>query len=329
MKRLIILSVTSLVLGSLMSCQSPESKADLSLWTDNTTRERIEDYVAKVTNPDDLHYIPVEDRIAVFDNDGTLWTEFPAYNQLLFAIDRLHQMANEDPDWEYKAPYSKFLDSLWMAEGHMTEKDLLALIQKTHSGISTEEFITLAEEYIKTADHPVLERKMSQVTYSPMVQLIDYLEAHDFTVFIVSGGGIEFMRAVSDELYGIPEYRIVGSRMATKYNAAEGTIELLDNIEFIDDKEGKPLGINTVIGKRPVFVGGNSDGDLAMMEYASKGTYPYLNVLVHHTDSEREFAYDRDSHVGRLDQAMQRALEEDWVIVDMASDWSEIFADEK
>jgi len=203
------------------------------------------------------------------------------------------------------------------------------MIQKTHSGVSTEEFMRMAEEFITTANHPLLDRKISMTTYSPMIQLIDYLEAHDFTVFIVSGGGIEFMRSVSKELYGIPEYQIVGSRMATRYNASEGTIEMLDHIEFVDDKEGKPLGINTVIGKRPVFVGGNSDGDLAMMDYATKGTYPYLNLLVHHTDTEREFAYDRDSHIGHLEKALDRALEEDWIVVDMASDWSEIFANEK
>ncbi len=305
------------------SCDQ-QKKDQLALWSETSPKTDITTFVEKITNPQSPDFVPVDDRIAVFDNDGTLWTEYPVYNQLLFAIDILHEIAEKDTAFENKEPYSKFLDSLWMSNGDISTHDLLALIQKTHSGFSTTEFRERSAEWMKTTKHPLLQKTITDLSYSPMVELINYLNENEFQVYIVSGGGVEFIRAISEDIYGIPVNHIIGSRMETAYNPESGEIELQSKIEFIDDKEGKPVGINTVIGKRPILVGGNSDGDLAMMEYASKGDYPFLNLLVHHTDADREFSYDVNSKIGHLDKALQVAKDQNWTIIDMAADWKQI-----
>jgi phosphoglycolate phosphatase-like HAD superfamily hydrolase len=312
------------------SCAFAQSDP-LPSWNEGAVRNSITEFVARVTakGPD---YVPVPERIAVFDNDGTLWAEQPYYFQLAFAFDRIKALAPQHLEWKNKQPYKALLEGnvkAALATGH---KGLLDVMAVTHSGMTTDVFNDLVGDWTKTAQHPRFKRPYIQLVYQPMIELLEYLRANDFKTFIVSGGGIEFMRVFADQIYGIPPEQVVGSAGEVKFRRApDGTISLikLPKVVFIDDGDGKPVGINRFIGRRPVFAFGNSDGDQAMLEYTAAGSGLRFQGLVHHTDAEREYAYDRHSQVGKLDKALDEARKRDWTVVDMKRDWKVIFPHER
>jgi phosphoglycolate phosphatase-like HAD superfamily hydrolase len=267
-------------------------------------------------------------RIATFDNDGTLWCEQPFYFQLAFAFDRVKAMAPQHPEWKTKQPFKALLEHDMKALAASGEKGLLAIVAATHSGMSVEEFSKEVLEWTATARHPRFKRLYTELVYQPMLELMTYLRANDFKTFIVSGGGIEFMRPWTEKIYGIPPQQVVGSSGVTKFELKpNGSAELLKlpKVEFIDDGPGKPVGINRFIGRYPIFAFGNSDGDLQMLQWTAAHPGARFMGIVHHTDAEREYAYDRNSRIGRLDKALDEAKKRGWTVVDMKADWKTIF----
>lgn len=299
----------------------------LPSWNDTAAKDRIVGFVDSVTETGSEQFVPTGDRIAVFDNDGTLWAEQPAYFQLLFALDQLSKMAAENPSIlssdALKAAAEGDMKSL-MAGG---EKALLEVINITHSGMSVDEFQVDVTAWMATAKHPTTGLGYNQMTYQPMIELLRYLRDEGFTTYIVSGGGVYFMRSFTEAAYGIPNRQVIGSLGKTSYQMRNGVPTIIkdEGIAFIDDKEGKPVNIKQIIGQRPIFAAGNSDGDFAMLEWISAGTGPSLGMLVHHTDEAREFAYDRNSHIGRLEKGLDEGPEMGWLIVDMEKDWARIY----
>jgi hypothetical protein len=307
--------------------QQTAAAEPLPSWNDGPTKTAIIEFVAKVTTEDSPDFVPAAQRIATFDNDGTLWAEQPAYFQLLFALDRIKTLAPEHPEWQSTEPYKSALagDAKGLAASGM--KGLMEIIAATHSGMTTDEFADVALEWVTRAEHPTLKRPYIECVYQPQIELLEYLRANGFKTFIVSGGGIEFMRPWTEQVYGIPPEQVVGSSGKIKYEVRDGAPVLvkLPEIDFIDDKEGKPVGINSHIGRRPIMAVGNSDGDFQMLEYTTSGAGARMGLIIHHTDAEREFAYDRDSQFGKLDKALDEASERGWLVVDMKQDWDRIF----
>jgi len=303
----------------------------LPSWNEGPTKNAIISYVKQVTDQGSKDFIPLKDRIATFDNDGNLWSEQPAYFQLFFAIDRVKAMAADHPEWVNEQPFKAVLENDMESLAKQGEHGLIQLVMATHSGNTTEEFKADVQDWIKTALHPTKKVTYDQLVYQPMLELLAYLRANDFKTYIVSGGGVDFMRAFVTEIYGIPEEQIIGSRIKTafEYNDGNPVIKRLPELEFIDDKEGKPLNIQKIIGKKPVFSSGNSDGDLQMMQWAASNKHKSFMLYVHHTDSEREWAYDRESHIGKLDKGLDQALKDGWTVIDMKNDWKVIYPFEK
>jgi len=299
----------------------------LPSWNDGPARQAITEFVERVTDPASPDHVPEPERFAVFDNDGCLWSEQPMYTQLLFAIDRVKAMAAEHPEWATQQPFQAVLEDDREALAAAGEKGLLEILAVTHAGMTTEEFETIASDWIDAARHPTTGRRFTEMVYQPMLELLDYLRDHGFETYIVSGGGVEFMRPWTEPVYGIPPEQVVGSRLAVEYRVRNGEPELvrLPELDFIDDKEGKPVGIHTRLGRRPIAAFGNSDGDFQMLEWTTSGAGARLGVIIHHTDGEREWAYDRDSHVGRLDRGLDEAESRGWVVVDMKEEWRRIF----
>jgi len=307
---------------------STEIKSDpLPSWNDTSTKKEIIAYVDAVTDKNNPSFIPIADRIGTFDNDGNLWSEQPAYFQLFFGIDRIKAMASDHPEWKNKQPFKAVLENDMEELAKQGEHGLLQLVMATHSGNTTEEFKKDVQEWIKTAKHPTKNVTYDQLVYQPMLELLQYLRANDFKTYVVSGGGVDFMRAFVTDIYGIPEEQIIGSRIKTEfdYNNGNPVIKRLPEIDFIDDKEGKPLNIQKIIGKKPVFSSGNSDGDLQMMQWAASNKHKSFMLYVHHTDSIREWAYDRESHIGKLDKGLDQALKDGWTVIDMKNDWKVIY----
>jgi len=300
----------------------------LPSWNDGLARQSIIDFVARVTDPASPDFVPEPERIATFDNDGCLWAEQPMYFQLLFAVDRVKAMADEHPEWRQQQPFQAILEDDQEHLATLTEHDLVEIMMTTHSGMTTAEFTEIAREWIADARHPRFDRPFTEMVYQPMLEVLDYLRANGFKTFIVSGGGIEFMRPWTESVYGIPPEQVVGSSIKTKFELRDGEPVLLrlPEVNFIDDKEGKPVGINSHIGRRPIIAFGNSDGDLQMLQYTTAGDGARLAVYIHHTDAEREWAYDRESHIGRLDKGLDEAAERGWTVVSMKDDWAKIFA---
>ncbi|MGI9240991.1 MAG: HAD family hydrolase, partial [Verrucomicrobiales bacterium] len=269
------------------------------------------------------------ERIAVFDNDGTLWAEQPLYFQVLYAFDRIKALAPENPDWADKEPFASIIKG--DIEGALAggEKALIKAVMSTHAGITAGEFSDSVREWLKTAKHPKTGRAYTEMVYQPMLELLAYLRAEGYKTFIVSGGGIDFLRVFSEEVYGIPPEQVVGSSIQSKYEVRDGkpVVVKLPEIDLVDDKAGKPVGIHRYIGRRPIFAGGNSDGDFQMLEWTSAGDGPRFGLIVHHTDGEREFAYDRDSHIGRLVRGLDEGPERGWTIIDMKNEWKTVFPD--
>lgn len=313
-----------LVAGALVA---PAAAADLPSWADGPTRTAIVEFVDAVTDPASPRFVPVEERIAVFDNDGTLWAEQPAYFQIDFTLDRVKALAPDHPEWATEEPFRFVLENDMQALLGTGYEGIFKLVDATHAGVDAEEFDQLVRGWIADARHPVTGLPYDGMAYQPMLELLRYLEVHDFELFIVSGGGQDFLRAFAEDTYGIPPERVVGSYGEVEYRVVEGkpTIEKTEGMAFINDKEGKPVAIHRFIGRRPLMAFGNSDGDFAMLEWTTAGEGARLGVLIHHTDAEREWAYDRDSHVGRLDKGLDQAPARGWVLVDMARDWKTIY----
>jgi len=321
-QKLCLSFLTLFVLAPLALAGEP-----LPSWNDRDAKSNILQFVKLVTTEGGEHYVPPADRIAVFDNDGTLWSEQPMYVQLAFAIDRTKAMAPKHPEWKNKEPFASVLRGNMKGVAASGEKGLVELILATHTGITTEEFEHIVKDWLATAKHPRYQRPYTECVYQPMLELLAYLRANDFKTWIVSGGGIEFMRPWTQEVYGIPPEQVVGSTVHTRFEIRDGKPLLLrlPEIDFVDDKAGKPVGINKFIGKRPIAAFGNSDGDLQMLQWVTSGPGRRFGLIVHHTDAQREYAYDRESHFGRLDKALDEAAEHDWTVVDMKKDWERVF----
>jgi phosphoglycolate phosphatase-like HAD superfamily hydrolase len=300
----------------------------LPSWNEAPARQSIVDFVARVTDPASADFVPEAERIAVFDNDGTLWSEQPAYFQLFFAMDRVLEMADDHPEWRGKQPFRAVIDGDMEALKAAGEHGLVEIVAATHSGMTTTEFQAAVRRWIDSARHPTTGRPYTEMVFQPMLEVLDFLRANGFETFIVSGGGIDFLRVWAEEVYGIPPEQVVGSSVVTKYELKDGSPALvrLPEIDFVDDKAGKPVGIDRHIGRRPIAAFGNSDGDLQMLQWTTVGQPgARLGVIVHHTDGEREWAYDRDSHIGRLDAALDETPTRGWSVIDMARDWKVIY----
>jgi phosphoglycolate phosphatase-like HAD superfamily hydrolase len=299
----------------------------LPSWNEGATKKSITDFVSRVTQEGSPDFVPVAERIAVFDNDGTLWCEQPMYFQLFFALDRVKALAPEHPEWNDKEPFKSILAGDVKAALASGEKGLLEVVAATHSGMTTDEFEKAVTDWIATAEHPVYKRPLTECVYQPMVELLAYLRASGFKTYIVSGGGIDFMRAWTEKVYGIPPEQVIGSSSKTRWEVRDGNPVLvkLPELGSNDDKEGKPVNINLHIGRRPVMAFGNSDGDLQMLQWTAAGDGARFCLYVHHTDAEREVAYDRQSHIGRLDKGLDEAQARGWTVVDMKADWATVF----
>jgi phosphoglycolate phosphatase-like HAD superfamily hydrolase len=304
------------------------AKADpLASWNDGPSKSAIVAFVEKVTKQGSPEFVPPAERIAVFDNDGTLWAEQPMYFQLLFALDRVKALAPEHPEWKTTEPFASVLKGDPKGLLASGEKGVLEVIAATHAGMTTDEFNATVTDWIATARHPKTGKLLTGMVYQPMLELLAYLRANDFQTWIVSGGGQEFMRPWVERVYGIPPQQVVGSQGELQYELRDGAPVLvkLPKVALIDDKAGKPVGIQRFIGRRPVFAFGNSDGDQQMLEWTTAGAGPRFAGIVHHTDAAREWAYDRQSHIGRLDAAWDEAKQKGWSVVDMKSEWKRIY----
>ena len=303
----------------------------LASWNDGAAKARILAFVQAVTDRSSKDYVEPAERIAVFDNDGTLWSEQPAYFQLLFAIDRVKALAPTYPEWRTRQPFQAALEGDMKMLAAAGEKGLLELLMASHAGMTTEEFEGIVRSWVGNATHPRFGRPYTELVYQPMLEVLALLRANGFKTYIVSGGGIEFMRPWVERVYGIPPEQVVGSSIKVQYELRGGTPVLvrLPEIDFVDDKSGKPVGIHKFIGRRPIAAFGNSDGDLEMLEWTAAGAGARLMVLIHHTDARREWAYDRASHVGRLDKALDRARVNGWTVVDMEQAWKVIYPFER
>jgi phosphoserine phosphatase len=306
---------------------SAGAKDSLPSWNEGPAKQAIVEFVAAVTDDKGKDYVEPGDRIAVFDNDGTMWVESPMYTQALFAFDRVKKLAPKHPEWKTTQPFKGVLEGDMKAVGASGMKGLMAIIMATHSGMSAAEFDKDVSDWLGINKQPKFKRLYTECIYQPQLELLKYLRANGFKTFIVSGGGIAFMRTFSEKAYGIPTEQVVGSSVVAEFQDKDGKPALVrqPKIDFINDKAGKPVGIYQHIGRRPILAFGNSDSDMQMIEYTIAGKGRRLGLFVHHTDEEREYAYDRKSHVGTLDKALDRAAAEGWIIVDMKKDWKQIF----
>jgi phosphoserine phosphatase len=321
-------SLVFLALLVLVPAGASAAAADvLPSWNDAAARARLVAFVQTVTDPRGQGYVAPAERIAVFDNDGTLWSEQPAYFQLAFAIDRVRALAPKHPEWRTKQPFQGVLEGDIKAVAATGERGLLELVMATHANLTTEEFAAIVRDWVATARHPTLKRPYTELVYQPMLELLSYLRANGFKTYIVSGGGVEFMRVFAEQVYGVPPEQVIGSSIATEYEVRNGKplIVRQPKIDFIDDKAGKPVAINKFIGRRPIAAFGNSDGDFQMLEWTTAGAGPRLAVIVHHDDAGREFAYDRGSHIGKLERGLDEGPRRGWTIVSMKDDWKTLY----
>jgi phosphoglycolate phosphatase-like HAD superfamily hydrolase len=299
----------------------------LPSWNDGPAKQSILAFVTKVTTPSNPDFVPPAERIAVFDNDGALWAEQPMYFQLAFAIDRVKALAPEHPEWKTQQPFRAVLEDDRKALAAAGEHGIAELVMATHAGMTTDEFAATVRDWLAKARHPRFDRPYTELVFQPMLELLAYLRENGFQTWIVSGGGVEFLRVFAESVYGIPPQQVVGSSIQTEFQMRDGRPVLvrLPKIAFIDDKAGKPVGIHQFIGRRPIAAFGNSDGDLQMLQWTTLADGPRFGLLVHHTDATREWAYDRESSIGRLDAALDEAAERGWTVVDMKRDWRVVF----
>jgi phosphoglycolate phosphatase-like HAD superfamily hydrolase len=303
----------------------------LPSWNNGQSKQAIRAFVRKISKPGTPDFVPPAQRIATFDNDGTLWGEQPFYFQFLFAVDRIKAMAAKRPEWKEKEPFASVLRGDLKAALAGGEHAILEMIGATHTGLTTEEFEAVVRDWFATAKHPTTGKLYSEMVYKPMLELLAYLRANSFKTYIVSGGGVEFMRVFAEKVYGIPPEQVIGSsgKQALQYRDGKPIIVKLPTVDFIDDKEGKPLAIQKAIGRRPIAAFGNSDGDLQMLQWTCDTAGPRFCLYVHHTDATREWAYDRASSIGRLDKGLDQAKAKGWTVVDMKNDWNRVFLFEK
>jgi len=320
------------VMAALAPLASAEADDPLPSWNDGDAKQRIVAFVEAVTDEEADTFVPLEQRLATFDNDGTLWPEQPLYFQFLFAIDRVKAMAPEHPEWKSSEPFKSILAGDTKGLAAQGKQGLAQILAAMHAGMTTDEFNAIVKDWIRTARHPTTGRLYTQLAYQPMLEVLGYLRDNGFKTFIVSGGGVEFMRAFAEKTYGIPPEQVVGSAGKVKFEMRDGVPVLikLPEIDFIDDKEGKAIGINNRIGRRPILAFGNSDSDIEMLQYTTiprdrNDTTPRAGFIIHHTDAEREWAYDRNSSIGRLDKGLDEAPANGWTIVDMRRDWNVIY----
>ena len=320
----------ALVFG-LSSILPTVAQDTLPSWSDTTPKKAITAFVEKVTKSGSPDFVPPAERIAVFDNDGTLWGEQPMYVQLRFALDRVKALAPRHPEWKKKQPFKKLFTTPKEEYVAVTEHELLEIIMASHAGMTTTEFEQIVKDWLATARHPKTGKLYTEMVYQPMLELLAYLRANGFKTFIVSGGGIEFMRPWTERVYGIPPEDVIGSSGKLKYEVRDGkpVIVRLPEIDFIDDKAGKPIGIQWHIGRRPIAAFGNSDGDFQMLEWTTSGPGARFGLMVHHDDATREFAYDRKSQIGKLDKGLDEAPKRGWTVVSMKDDWKRVFAFEQ
>ncbi len=300
----------------------------LPSWNAGAGKARIVAFVQAVTEPGGRDFVAPGDRIAVFDNDGTLWSEQPMYFQLAFALDRVRALAPKHPEWKSKQPFKAAIEGDMKTLAAAGERGLLELVAASHAGLTTDEFAAVVKDWLATARHPKFKRPYAELTFTPMVELLAYLRANGFQTWIVSGGGIEFMRVFAEQAYGVPPQQMVGSSLELKYELRNGQPVLVQQpkVAFIDDKAGKPVGIHKAIGKRPIAAFGNSDGDFQMLEWTTSAPGARLGLLVHHDDAEREYAYDRRSPFGRLDRGLDEASSRGWTLVSIKNDWKQVYA---
>jgi hypothetical protein len=325
-----VVIVLSCVAGGISGqpASSPGAAASTLLsWTDGASKTALTGFVTRVTTTGGPEFVPVPARIAVFDNDGTLWAEQPMYVQLAFALDRVKVLAPQHPEWQTTEPFKSVIAGDLKAVVAGGEHAIMQIVAASHAGTTTAEFEQIVQQWIATAKHPRTGRLYSEMVYQPMLEALTYLRANGFKTYIVSGGGVEFMRPWVERVYGIPPEQVVGSRIKMKYEVRDGVPVLarLADVDLIDDKAGKPVGIQQVIGRRPIIAFGNSDGDFEMLEWTTSAPGARLGVIIHHTDAEREWAYDRTSSVGRLARGLDEAAGRKWVLVDMKRDWAKIF----
>ena len=303
------------------------AKDPLPSWNDGATKTAIVDFVHAVTTEGSKDFVPATQRIATFDNDGTLWAEQPIYFQFQFVIDRIRALAGDHPEWKTNEPFRSVLAGDIRAVAASGEKGAIDLLAATHAGMTIDEFSEIVRAWIQTARHPVSKRAYNEMVYQPMLEVLDYLRANGFKTFIVSGGGVEFMRPWVESAYGIPPEQVVGSRGKLRYdaNGGRGALIKLPEVDLVDDGAGKPVGIAQVIGRRPIAAFGNSDGDFQMLEYTTSGPGRRVALIVHHTDADREWAYDRASHIGKLERGLDEAGPRGWIVADMKRDWKTIY----
>jgi phosphoglycolate phosphatase-like HAD superfamily hydrolase len=322
-RRIMLMTLAVLTLAFNAPAADP-----LPSWNDGAVKQSIVEFVQAVTTEGGVKFMPPAERIAVFDNDGTLWAEHPMYFQLLFALDRVKALAPQHPEWKEKQPFKAVLEGDMKTVVAGGEHALLELVMATHAGMTTTEFAAVVQDWLATAKHPRFHRPYTEVVYQPMLELLAYLRANGFKTYIVSGGGIEFMRPWTEKVYGIPPEQVIGSSGKTTFELRDGKPVLvkLPEIDFIDDKADKPVGIHKFIGRRPIAAFGNSDGDLQMLQWTAAGEGARFCLYIHHTDAEREWAYDRQSSIGRLDKGLDEAKARGWTVVSMKDDWKRVFA---
>lgn len=319
--------VRVLVLCFIFTSAQARSEDALPSWNEGPAKQAIVAFVAKVTKAGSADYVKPQERIAVFDNDGTLWTEWPLYTQAFFALDRVKELAPQHPEWRKKQPFKAALAGDLKALASSGEKGFFDIVGATHAGSTPEAFQATVANWLATANHPQFKAHYDRLVYQPMLELLAYLRANGFKTYIVSGGGVEFMRAFAERVYGVPPEQVVGSSIVTKFVVSDGkpVLRREAKINFIDDKDGKPVGINQYIGRRPIAAFGNYDGDFQMLQWTTGGEGTRFGLIVHHDDAEREAAYDRKSAVGRLDRALDEAGGRGWSVVSMKNDWKTIF----
>ncbi|KAB0264443.1 HAD family hydrolase [Microvirga brassicacearum] len=325
--RRVLLLIFAAMTAGLAATHSVAQTDPLPSWNDGNAKSAIVEFVKRVTTEGGPDFVPIEERIATFDNDGTLWTEQPNYVQAMFVFDRIAAMAKERPEMKETQPFKAVLEADRATLAALGEQGLVELVTATHSGMSTADFEKTVRDWIATAQHPRFHRPYTALVYQPMLELLAHLRANGFKTFIVSGGGVEFMRPWAEKAYGIPPEQVIGSsgKTAFELNGDKPVINKLPTVEFIDDGPGKPVGINRFVGRRPIFAAGNSDGDLQMLQWTTLDAGPRFALIVHHTDAEREYAYDRHSAVGKLDKALDEAPRRGWLVVDMKNDWRTIY----
>ncbi len=316
---------------SMVSCSVADDVDPLPSWNKGSSRDSIIAFVEAVTDKTNVDYVPTIERVAVFDNDGTLWSEQPLYFQFYYALEQLANAADAHPEWSDQEPFKTALGGVRDDILALGTKGLVEIILTTHSGMTNAEFGQSVKDWIASAEHPTTQRPFSQMVFQPMLELLDYLRANEFEVYIVSGGGVEFMRAIARGIYGVPPENTIGSNLGMKLEETDSGLVLrrMAEINFINDKAGKPVGIQRAIGRRPIFAFGNSDGDLQMLQWTAAGDGRSFAGIVHHTDADREWAYDRESHLGRLDKALDEGRNRGWTIVDMKSEWAVIYPPER